>query len=106
MPRSEDSPEVSAPPRPRARRIVGLGAAAALSLVTLTGCSVSEFEDKFRFGWPRGVTEQAEKMRVLWTWSGLTALAVGVVVWALIFWCCIVYRRRKGTPPEELPRQT
>ena len=85
---------------------MGLGATAVLALLTLTGCSMSEFESKFRFGWPTGVTEQAEKMRVLWTWSGLTALAVGVVVWSLIFWCCIVYRRRKGTPEDELPRQT
>ncbi|MHA3705049.1 aa3-type cytochrome oxidase subunit II [Jatrophihabitans sp. YIM 134969] len=106
MPGSERPADAPVRPRRRGRRIAGLAALTVLALVTLTGCTTAEFEDKFRFGWPRGVTEQAEKMRVLWTWSGLTALAVGVVVWALIFWCCIVYRRRKGTPPEELPRQT
>ena len=41
-------------------------------------------------------------MRVLWTWSGVTALIVGVLVWGLIFWVCIRYRKRS----DELPRQT
>src|SRR5690348_11857400 len=40
-------------------------------------------------------------MRVLWSWSGVAALALGVVVWGLIFWCCIRYRKRDDT----LPRQ-
>ncbi len=25
-------------------------------------------------------------MRVLWSWSGVAALALGVIVWGLIFW--------------------
>ena len=75
--------------------------AGALALV-LTGCSAHDAEKKLRFGWPTGVTKQAEKMRVLWTWSGVAALCVGVLVWGLIFWCCIRYRKRN----DELPRQT
>lgn len=75
--------------------------AGALMLVT-TGCSRADVEDKLRFGWPRGITEQAERMRVLWTWSTVAALAVGVIVWGLIFWSVIVYRK-KG---DEIPRQT
>ena len=55
-----------------------------------------------RFGWPTGVTKQGHEMRVLWTWSGVAALALGVVVWGLIFWCCIRYRKRN----DEIPRQT
>ncbi|MEO6885406.1 MAG: cytochrome c oxidase subunit II [Jatrophihabitantaceae bacterium] len=72
-----------------------------LALV-LSGCSAHDVEKKLRFGWPTGVTEQATKMRVLWSWTGVTALAVGVVVWSLIFWCCIRYRKKN----DELPRQT
>jgi cytochrome c oxidase subunit 2 len=41
-------------------------------------------------------------MRVLWTWSGVAALCVGILVWGLIFWCCIRYRKKN----DELPRQT
>ena len=74
----------------------------SLALV-LTGCSASDWEKALRFGWPTGVTKQATRMRVLWTWSGVTALALGVVVWGLIFWCCIRYRKRSE---DQIPRQT
>ena len=40
-------------------------------------------------------------MRVLWTWSGVAALVLGVIVWGLIFWCCLRYRKRN----DELPKQ-
>lgn len=72
---------------------------AVVMMLLLTGCNI---EDDLRFGWPRGVTPQAEEMRELWTWSVVAALAVGVFVWGLIFWCVARYRR-KG---EELPVQT
>jgi cytochrome c oxidase subunit 2 len=68
----------------------------------LTGCSAGDIERNLRFGWPTGVTKQATEMRVLWTWSCVAALAVGVLVWGLIFWCCIRYRKRD----DALPRQT
>jgi len=74
---------------------------APLALV-LSGCSAHDAERNLRFGWPTGVTKQAEEMRVLWTWSSVAALVVGVGVWGLIFWCCIRYRKRG----DELPRQT
>jgi cytochrome c oxidase subunit 2 len=75
--------------------------AGALALV-LSGCSVQDAESKLRFGFPTGVTKQAERIRVLWTWTGVTALAVGCVVWFLIFWAIIRYRKKN----DELPRQT
>lgn len=73
--------------------------AALLGLVLLSGC---DREEARRFGWPQGITPQAEQMRQLWTWSVVAALVVGVIVWALIFWCVVRYRK-KG---EELPTQT
>jgi cytochrome c oxidase subunit 2 len=82
------------------------GGSAALILASLTlllsGCSVQGAEKHLRFGWPTGVTKQAERMRVLWSWSGVAALILGVIVWGLIFWCCIRYRKRDDV----LPRQT
>jgi cytochrome c oxidase subunit 2 len=77
----------------------------AASTLVLSGCSFQDAEKHLRFGWPTGVTKQAERMRVLWSWSGVAALALGVIVWGLIFWCCIRYRagRRDST---WLPRQT
>ena len=84
---------------------IARSAVSALSLlgatVLLSGCSTGDWERDLRFGWPTGVTKQAERMRVLWTWSCVAALIVGVIVWGLIFWVCVRYRKRD----DELPRQ-
>jgi cytochrome c oxidase subunit II len=84
-------------------RVARLGIGAALLTVSLTACSTNQIKDDLRFGWPSGVTNQAEKMRTLWTWSSVFALFVGVIVWGLIFWCCIRYRKRdEHTIPRQL----
>jgi cytochrome c oxidase subunit 2 len=74
----------------------------ASSTLLLSGCSFHDAEKHLRFGWPTGITQQATRMRVLWTWAGVAALVLGCIVWGLIFWCCIRYRKRN----DELPRQT
>ncbi|GAA0910130.1 cytochrome c oxidase subunit II [Pseudonocardia zijingensis] len=85
-------------PRRRAVQLAGL----VLLVVPLTtGCSV---EEVLRFGWPVGVTPQAESMRQLWTWSAIAALVVGAVTWGAMFWAVAFHRKRKGD--ESLPRQT
>jgi cytochrome c oxidase subunit II len=77
-----------------------LGAIAIAATMSLSGCS---FRDAFAFGWPKGgITEQSKAMYDLWTGSVIAALAVGALVWALIFWCVVRYRKRS----EELPVQT
>ena len=91
------------------RRRWGRGSAAALILASLvlllSGCSAHSAEKYLRFGWPTGVTKQAERMRTLWSWAGVAALVLGVIVWGLIFWSILRYRRRKNSS-DELPRQT
>ncbi|MDQ2750889.1 MAG: cytochrome c oxidase subunit II [Actinomycetota bacterium] len=88
------------------RRRWSRGSRVALFLGTLTvllsGCSAHDAEKKLRFGWPTGITKQAEEIRVLWTWSSVAALVVGVGVWGLIFWCCIRYRRRGDDLPKQI----
>jgi cytochrome c oxidase subunit 2 len=70
-------------------------------VLVLSGCSTPN--DAFwRFGWPEGITDQSQEMRRLWTWSVIAALIVGVLVWGLIGWVIIRYRKRG----DELPRQT
>ena len=64
-------------PNPSARtgrlaRAARLAFAAGLLTVTLAGCST---EEVLRFGWPKGITPQAEEMRQLWTWSVVAALS-------------------------------
>ncbi|WP_339124659.1 aa3-type cytochrome oxidase subunit II [Pseudonocardia sp. D17] len=74
----------------------------AIAIVPLTtGCSV---EEVVRFGWPEGVTPQAESMRTLWTWAAIAALIVGVITWGAMFWTVIFHRKKKGddgTPPRQ-----
>ncbi|NED40554.1 MULTISPECIES: cytochrome c oxidase subunit II [Amycolatopsis] len=92
------------PKRTLGKRTVRVAALAVLVALTATGCSGDEI---LRFGWPVGVTEQANQMRNLWTWTVVAALAVGVIVWGLIFWTATFHRKKKTADgePEELPRQ-
>jgi cytochrome c oxidase subunit II len=83
------------------RRAIRLAAVAALVVPFTTGCTVDEV---LRFGWPEGVTPQAEAMRELWTWSAIAALVVGAITWGAMFWAMIFHRKRKGdddTPPRQ-----
>jgi len=80
-------------------RTGALVALAALTVFALSGCSIDE---AFAFGWPNGISQQAHTMHGMWIGSVIAALAVGVLVWALIFWCIVRYRKRS----EELPPQT
>ncbi|WP_027644607.1 aa3-type cytochrome oxidase subunit II [Salinispora oceanensis] len=84
-----------------AGRLAGLGLGGAALLVLLTGCDVGAAFGGF--GWPQGgITPEANRMYDLWIASCIAALAVGVFVWGLIFWCVVRYRKRGN----ELPVQT
>lgn len=87
--------------RRRTTRRAGLAALLALTTVLVSGCSS---EEVLRFGWPQGITPQAESMRQLWTWSVVAALAVGLGVWGLMFWTVTFHRKKAGSA--EFPRQT
>jgi cytochrome c oxidase subunit 2 len=67
----------------------------------LSSCSA---EEALRFGWPEGITPEAEDMRHLWTWSVIAALIMGILVWGLTFWTITFHRRKAGQ--DEFPRQT
>jgi cytochrome c oxidase subunit II len=86
--------------RRTAVRVLGLGAGAAATLVLLAGCDVGRSFGGF--GWPQGITPQANRMYDLWIGSVVAALAVGFFVWGLIFWCVVRYRKRG----DGLPVQT
>ncbi|USQ81653.1 cytochrome c oxidase subunit II [Ornithinimicrobium faecis] len=77
-------------PARRRRRVGGLGLLAALALV-LSGCG-AEFQRGYL---PEPVTEIGPKVINFWNWTWIAALAVGILVWGLIFWCIVAYRRKK-----------
>lgn len=89
----------------RLGRLTALGAMAVTAVVLLSGCSINDWT----FGWPStngvsGISDQSHAMFRLWVWSCIAAMIVGIVVWGLIFWCVIRYRKRPGDT--ELPPQT
>ncbi|WP_026918685.1 cytochrome c oxidase subunit II [Gordonia shandongensis] len=85
------------------KRLSGL-AVLGVGVLMTSGCSADEV---LRFGWPEGITPEAEANRVFWTWVVIAALAMGALVWGLIFWTITFHRRKKdSTPEDEFPRQT
>ncbi|TDB86861.1 cytochrome c oxidase subunit II [Micromonospora fluostatini] len=99
--RHNASPGAGRRRRRGAGRVAGLGLGAVALLVTLTGCDVGAAFGGF--GWPQGgITPESRRMYDLWIASCIAALAVGVFVWGLIFWCVVRYRKRGN----ELPVQT
>src|SRR5699024_2642736 len=83
-----------------ARRWALAGLLVVAGLVT-SGCSLADLP---RFGWPKSASEQGARMQYFWSASFIAALAVGVIVWGLMFWCFIVYRKRRNSPL--YPKQT
>ncbi|MCW2846850.1 MAG: cytochrome c oxidase subunit 2 [Marmoricola sp.] len=88
------------PLRLRRAALVGLMASATLFL---SGCS-SETEGQIRrLAEPVASTKEAPFVHDLWMWSWLAAMVTGVLVWGLIAFVSIRYRRRSET---EIPIQT
>lgn len=77
-----------------ARLAVILGAV----LLASTACSTNDLPN---WGWPDPITIQGHRIIAMWKGSAVAALAVGVLVWGLILWCVVAYRKRT----EELPDQ-
>ncbi|RQX03165.1 cytochrome c oxidase subunit II [Micromonospora inaquosa] len=96
--RHSASPGAGGRRRRGAGRLAGLGLGGVALLVLLTGCDVGATFDGF--GWPQGgISAESRRMYDLWIASCIAALAVGVFVWGLIFWCVVRYRKRGNTLP-------
>lgn len=78
--------------------LVGMLVVAA---VVSAGCSLADLP---KYGWPESASRQGERMQELWSGTFTAALAVGALVWGLMFWCFIVYRKRRDSPL--YPKQT
>ncbi len=82
------------------------GRAAALAVtfaglaLALSGCS---WRHALSLGWPEGITPEARANHQLWLWSVIAALVIGVITWAMMFWCVAAFRKKKTDT--ELPRQ-
>jgi cytochrome c oxidase subunit II len=84
---------------PRAARLAALAGGAAL----LAGCGIDQ-EEAFRIsGLPVPASDRAPFICDLWVGTWIAALAIGFLVWGLIAWVSIVYRRKRHH--DHLPEQ-
>lgn len=84
------------------RRLAALAAVGAGVLV-LAGCSSESQDEWSRFAMPDPASEQGERILSLWQGAWIAALVTGVIVWGLIFYAIIRFRRRSA---DEIPVQT
>ena len=79
--------------RPRgAWRLTTAVAAAAVA----GGCELPDF------GAPDAKSDQGESILSLWQGFFVAAIGVGLLVWGLVIWCILRYRRRHD---DEMPNQ-
>jgi cytochrome c oxidase subunit 2 len=86
-------------------RRAGLALVTSASLLAMSGCSVDSEELK-RLGQPvisKGATNQTDGQYDLWLWAWVAAMITGLLVWGLIGYVVVKYRRRS---PDEIPVQT
>ncbi|TWP37064.1 cytochrome c oxidase subunit II [Leekyejoonella antrihumi] len=86
------------PARHGRRRLAFAGLVVAFALL-LSGCSPVEERGYL----PKGVTSLSPEITSFWKTTWLWALGMGVLVWGLIIYCMVRYRRKKtdtGLPPQ------
>ena len=76
------------------RRLSGVPVIVLIA-IALGGCRLPTF------GAFRGATKQGQTEFTLWSWLVMLGLAVAIIVWGLIFWSRVRYRRRD----DKIPRQ-
>ncbi|GGF31384.1 putative cytochrome c oxidase subunit 2 [Marmoricola endophyticus] len=78
-------------------------AALAASVLALSGCDAEGKDEIQRLAMPAPRADEVQNIYDLWHWSWLAAIIVGVVVWGLIGYAVIRFRRKS---PDEVPVQT
>ena len=95
-----------------AARKLGVLSVAAGSAALLAGCDVNPPENGFfkllRFGWPMGVTPEAQSMGNFWVWTWVAAWIIGITVWGLMLYSIAAFTAKKAEKKGkgEFPRQT
>ena len=78
-------------------------AALLSSILLVSGCAHARVEEWKRLAQPEGATDKTAGIHSLWMGSWLAAILVGILVWGLIGYACVKYRRRRD---DEIPVQT
>ncbi|HET6697527.1 MAG TPA: cytochrome c oxidase subunit II [Nocardioidaceae bacterium] len=88
---------------PKRGRRIGALAAVSSGLLLLGACSSEDRAEIKRLAMPVHATDRAELIQDLWNGAWLAAMIVGVLVWGLIIYAAIRFRRRSD---DEIPVQT
>ncbi len=78
-------------------------AAVGAGVLALGGCSSATVDEWKRGAMPDPASVQGEKILELWQGAWIAALAVGILVWGLILYAVVRFRRRSA---DEIPVQT
>ncbi|MGH3446550.1 MAG: aa3-type cytochrome oxidase subunit II [Nocardioidaceae bacterium] len=71
-------------------------------LLVLSGCSQDTIDQMKRLGLPPPASDRSPYMSSLWIGGWIAAAVVGLLVWGLILWCVVRYRRKRD---DEVPVQ-
>jgi cytochrome c oxidase subunit II len=76
----------------------GARALAVIGLVALvaTGCTAEQQRGFLPGDSANEVTDMTGMIKDMWVGSWIAALVIGLIVWGLVIWCSIVYRRRRS----------
>jgi len=72
-------------------------------MLVLAGCSEADAHQIRNLAMPDRASAQGPYTFELWKWAWVAAMATGVIVWGLIFYAVVRFRRRSD---DEIPRQT
>ncbi|MGN6162464.1 MAG: aa3-type cytochrome oxidase subunit II [Marmoricola sp.] len=88
---------------PKRLRRVAFGGVGVGALLLLSGCSKADQDTWKRIAMPAPRTVKGHDILHLWQNAWIVAMITGVIVWGLIFYACIRFRRRSE---DEIPVQT
>ncbi|QPK78529.1 cytochrome c oxidase subunit II [Corynebacterium lizhenjunii] len=91
-------------------RKAGLAGVIALGATALAACDVQApeaVENILGFGWPKGITPEAESMYNFWIWTWVVAWFIGFVMWGLFLTAIFRWsaKRAKKEGKGEFPKQ-
>jgi cytochrome c oxidase subunit 2 len=74
-----------------------------VTVLVLAGCSEADTHQIKNLAMPDRASAQGPYTYELWKWAWVAAMVTGVIVWGLIFYAVVRFRRRSD---DEVPRQT
>ncbi len=92
-------PNLSGVPMRRTLKVAMLG----VTMLVLAGCSEADQHQIRNLAMPDRATAQGPYTYELWKWAWVAAMVTGVIVWGLILYAVVKFRRRSD---DEVPRQT